>query len=155
MGDLRLMTGQEPKYWRKSSVSRAALQRISFSEGNFGSTSRSFVSKKSVKPSRSCTSSCLHTASPFSYRWKKEVVLLAWNPVSHYPECEISAYHNHMCDSCQASISSHQRSEEHSTGAEGQHRLGRDPAVTGKSAVSRCLWLKARSPQIHITSGWR
>lgn len=36
-----------------------------------------------------------------------------------------------MCDSGQAGISSHQRPEEHPTGAEGQHRLGRHPEGTG------------------------
>lgn len=132
------MTGQEPKYWRKRSVSKAALERISFSEGNFWSTSRSLVSKKSVKPSRSCTSSCLHTERPFSDRCTPRMLNMG---------CEsISAYHNHMSDCRQASISSHQCSEEHSTGAEGQHRLGRDPE--GTDSVSG---LK-RPKKIHVMS---
>lgn len=52
------MMGQEPKYWRNRSTSRAALDRISFSVGILGSSSRILVSRKSVRPSRSCTSSC-------------------------------------------------------------------------------------------------
>lgn len=58
--------GQEPKYWRNRSISRAALERISFSVGIFWSTSRILVSRKSVRPSRSCTSSCQNTASLFN-----------------------------------------------------------------------------------------
>lgn len=67
----------------------------------------------------------------------------------------ISSYHNHMCDSCQGSISSHQRSEENSTGAESQHRLWRDPEVTGTLAASSFLGLNRPSSQQHIRSGYR
>ena len=41
--------------------------------------------------------------------------------------CSFDSHHNDVCDSCQAGISSHQCSEEHSTGAKGQHCLGGDP----------------------------
>lgn len=57
--NLRRITGQEPKYWRNRSISRAALDRISFRVGTFWRTSRSLVRRKSVRPSRSWTSSCL------------------------------------------------------------------------------------------------
>lgn len=61
--DLRWITGQEPKYWRNRSISRAALERISFSVGILWTTSRILVRRKSVRPSRSWTSSCLERTS--------------------------------------------------------------------------------------------
>ena len=42
----------------------------------------------------------------------------------------LDAHHNDVCDSCQAGISSHQRPEEHPTGAKGQQCLGGDPEVS-------------------------
>lgn len=39
-------------------------------------------------------------------------------------------HYNDMRDSCQASISKHQSSEENSTSAKGQHCLGGDPALS-------------------------